>query len=266
MPVSAQAKTLSLIRDLVSADAVSAQQVAERLTGQPNRLAELAKQLAGAQRTPSPQARQKGLILFAADAAGSKSGSERVAAFFAQPSTLGQFAHQQQVKLAVTDLGLQEDFSQADFTARIFKQRQPLKASNTTERFWETVQAGVRMACLLRGKGTDVFGVGSLLEFSQPAAEMEAIIAVEQWEIAAMAGVIIGAASVQTLTVIGGPSGHAALALAQTWSPLINDYVISAAATNDFLGVSPNDNQNHLLGVVMTLGLCSPATHGTESR
>ena len=208
-----------------------------------------------------PAAQNKGLILLAADAGGTNHGSTRVKDFFNQPPVLAQFAHQQQVKLAVTDIGLAEDFSSGEHAARIFKQRQPLKATSPTERFWESVQVGVRVACLLRGKGTEVFGVGSLREFAEPAGEVEGLIAGEQWEIAAMAGVILGAASVQTVTVIGGKVGEAALALAAGWSPLVREYVISADAANEFLGVS-QDSEASLLGVVLTLGLCTQATQG----
>jgi len=261
MPVDAKTKTLSLAEELLSLDAASAQQVAAYSCGLPKRLAGLVEQLAGAQRTIKPAAQNKGLILLAADADGTNHGSIWVKDFFNQPPILAQFAHHQQVKLAVTDIGLAEDFSLGEHAARIFKQRQPLKAMNPTERFWESVQAGVRVACLLRGKGTEVFGVGSLRGFAEPAGDAEGIIAQEQWEIVAMAGVILGAASVQTITVIGGKEGEAALALASSWSPVVRDYVISAAEANEFLGVS-HASEASLLGVVLTLGLCTQATQG----
>ncbi len=264
MPTDAQTKTLRLASEVTPLDAASAQQVAARMKGLPKRLAGLVEQMAGAQRTVKPAAQNKGLILLVTDAAGTAHGSSRTKDFLSHPSTLAQFAHQQQVKLAVTDIGLAEDFSQGEHAARIFKQRQALKAASPTERFWESVQAGVRMACLLRGKGTEVFGVGSLREFTEPAGEVEGIIAREQWEIAAMAGVILGAASVQTVTVIGGKVGEASLALAAGWSPVVREHVISADAANEFLGVS-QDGEASLLGVVLTLGLCTQATQGVAT-
>lgn len=261
MPIDAKTKTLRLADELLPLDTVSAQQVAARSRALPRRLAGLAEQLAGAQRTIKPAAQNKGVILLAADAGGTNHASIRVKDFFNQPPMLAQFAHQQQVKLAVTDIGLAEDFSSGEHAARIFKQRQPLKATSPAEHFWESVQAGVRVVCLLRGKGTEVFGVGSLREFAEPARDVEGIVAREQWEIAAMAGVILGAASVQTVTVIGGKAGEAALALAAGWSPMVRDYVISAADANEFLGAS-QDGEASLLGVVLTLGLCTQATQG----
>jgi hypothetical protein len=262
MPIDAKAKTLRLAEELLPPDALSAQGVAARAHGGPARLVRLAERLAGAQRTMMPTALDRGLILFAADAAEAQEGSEQVKAFFCRPHVLRECAQEQRVNIAVTDIGLEQDINLGGLAGTLFRQRQPLKAPTRAERFWESLQAGVRMACLLRGQGTDVFGTGSLRDFAAPARDAGEIIAREQWEIAAMAGVILGAASVQALSVIAGRSGEAAAALAGTLSPVTKDYVVSAKEANDFLQCSSKSDRDSLPGVILTLGLCSQAARG----
>lgn len=262
----AKTKTLRLAAELLPLDAASAERVAVAWANSPRRLKSLAIQLAGAQRTDKPVAWEKGLILFAADTKESSAGSESVTGFLPGTSVLAHYAQQQQVKLAVTDIGLNSSEAEALNDPRLFRQRQPLKATSPEERFWESAQAGVRMACLLRGKGTDVFGIGSLRYFVKPHGQA-AVIQMEHWELAAMAGVILGAASVQTLTVISGECGQAALDLAAEWSPVVRDYAVSAADADEFLGWTAESANSHtdLLGAVLLLGLFPLAVEGDVS-
>lgn len=267
MPNDAKTKTLRLAAELLPLDAASAERVAASRADSPRRLKSLAIQLAGAQRTDKPVAREKGLILFAADTKESSAGSESVTGFLLGTSVLARYAQQQQVKLAVTDIGLNSSEAEALNDPRLFRQLQPLKATSPEERFWESVQAGVRMACLLRGKGTDVFGTGSLRYIHKPARGQAAVIQMEHWELAAMAGVILGAASVQTLTVISGECGQAALALAAEWSPVVRDYAVTATDADEFLGRTAESANSHtdLLGAVLLLGLFPLAVEGDVS-
>ena len=213
-------------------------------TRAPNRLETLAAQMRAVQRAARPAARIKGLALFAADRVGeSGSISKQVRGFVSAHTAIHEIARQHDVKLAVVDAGLAEDFSRTELANRMLRERVPARGGSPEEMAWESLHAGVRVACVMKGKGTDVFGLGFIgrdgtggpgLELENAvlsgdtAAMMRGIASLGAWDLGAAAGFVLGAAHLQTPVVISGASSFAAAELARRLAPAAQHAIIWA--------------------------------------
>ncbi|MEW6303718.1 MAG: nicotinate-nucleotide--dimethylbenzimidazole phosphoribosyltransferase [Verrucomicrobiota bacterium] len=238
----------------------SVESVLKRLPKELGPLRLLAARIAGAQRLDKPAAGLKGLALFAADSPGSRAVCARVRELLTARGPLHALARQYSVKLGMVDVGLAVDFIQTELANQILRQH-PRATDSADEAVWESLQAGVRTACLMKGKGTDIFGLGMLREPGTTNSQLADIGRTSDWALGASVGFLLAAADLQTPVVISGPDCALAARLAKGVAPAVADYLIVAQSGDAHEPLPPllGSAIPHELAVILGLSLCEGA-------
>jgi len=129
------------------------------------------------------------------------------------------------------------------------------------ESAWESVQAWVRVAYLMKGKGTDLFGLGLFSGGWDSAQKFEHLAVCRAWDVGAACGFLLAAANLQTPVVVPGMAVSWAALLAMELCPAVQDYLIAAQRLEVVSVMEPllDWQTDEHLAVLMAMGLCESA-------
>ncbi|MDB6032599.1 MAG: Phosphoribosyltransferase [Verrucomicrobiales bacterium] len=257
MPISE-----TLVRDLCSR--ITSLPQGEKPSNMDNGLAWLGGRIAEIQRRTSPAAQLKGMACFAADPPGSSPGSQELRTWLEAVGPLQRLSAHCDVKWLVADVGLTEDFSNASFAPHVLPRLLKRISPDPSAAVWDAVQEGIRLACRMKGRGTDIFGAAFLTAFTLQPTDIQKAIDLRAWPIATAAGFLLAAADLQTPIVVSGAPILSAIQLACALVPAVADYVLLAQPADApiSLGFTPpllTWTAPDPLAVILGLDLCQSA-------
>lgn len=220
-------RSLTLIRELCSRIVVVGESAATSPKDS-NSVLCFAERLARIQGSAAAKVALKGMALFAADPPQSAVTSRELREWLGQEGTLHALSAHCDVKWLVADVGLQEDYSTAPFGTQVLPQLLKRISAEPGQAVWDAMHEGVRLACRMKGRGTDIFGVCFLPSYELAPSSAEALADMKAWPIAAAAGFLLAAVDLQTPVVVSGTAALAAVAVAQSLAPAVSGYILLA--------------------------------------
>lgn len=219
----------TLIRELCARIApVTAGKEREQCARAGGTVQSLARRVARMQGLAEPRVTLKGMALLAADLGNARQGSQAVQEWLGRAGVLQALSAHCDVKWLVADVGLREDFSSASFGSQILPRLLRRISPQPEQAVWDSMQEGVRLVCRMKGKGTDILGLGFLGTYEPRPGSLHELGAMEAWPIAVAAGFLLGASDLQTPVVISGEAAAAAVTIASLLAKTVSDYVLLA--------------------------------------
>jgi hypothetical protein len=188
----------------------------------------LGKRLAVIQKRSSPATKLKGMACFAADQPGCEQSSQALRGWLEDESPLPRLAAHCDVKWLVADAGLNADFANSPFAPHMLPLLLKRLSLDPREAVWDALQEGVRLACRMKGRGTDLFGACFLSGFNLEPKDIQEAGELKAWPICLAAGFLLGAADLQTPIVVSGPPVLSACEVACSLVPAVADYLLLA--------------------------------------